>query len=821
MNNSMKNWFTSGLATVAILGLSVAASAQVPPPMIQYQGTLLNTESGEAFTGTADMLVRFGTEDGSVIPYTENIEDVAIDNGLFSITIGMINPVEASVFLTPDLFLHLTVTPDGADPETFTPVPLTSMPYAHVAATAVSAQNIADDGTLGELLDDLESFLDNSAPSVSFSSTETYSLLRNQEISINFNLVGTNVEDAVLVSAEGGFEGVDYDLGDTLAENSTLTFQGLRAGNYVLQVQLSNAAGTTDVTVNLEVVSATAFTIPAGARQINLTGNSRSLDAGDSFTLAWVPNAASAALSNVEYRLIGSFTDFDSLASATDEVIRDFQAEPSFTFDAATSENDATYQLEVFLARALTGATTTTSALTFGGRESDNNTTAEVTVNVVEDITFNTQLSVSGESSDSNPFFLTEDAFAGDNITLVASAAPAASATPYTGGDINYIFQREFPAGSGLWETLAENTFGSYPLGRVINDTFEDDGSEGNYRVVARNDQFLQISELEFDVQTHLINTVPPPETTTIDASLNTQLAFVTEVRQPTSQVGTPSVQWQSRPETSNNPDDWADIPGATSGDLAFIPVGQLDELSYRLVATTDFDTLVSNSVQLDVNDDVEVVFIDVGPMTSFSSGGDIELTLDVIIRDSDLSDNAETITAGRIDTRFSRAAVEEVIDPSTGNVTVEGVSGVSFSAGQPARTVNIEWYLQVGANDITGPSSNNPADELLTTGSFGGRATVTNELLIPGNNNEVVDPDDGLFRDTDFNGAIDTPVAAITPAATINGFVRNRSTLEITLAQPSLNGRSIYAVVSTVDANGDVLTREFIPTNALTTLSL
>jgi len=764
----MKNWLTSGLATTALLGFAFTASAQVPTT-IQYQGKLMTTADEMAFEGTGDMEVKFGTEDASTVTYEETIEDVAIANGLFSVTIGESNAIPVEAFTTPSLFLHLTFTPDGGAAEVFAPVPLTSMPYAHVAATAVTAQNIAVDGNLGQLIDNLDQFLKNSAPTPRFSTTESYGILRNDPIEINFNQVASNVDTAVLVGVEGGIAELDYEIDDdSLDSERTLEFKGLVAGDYVITVRLSNAAGTTDVTINIQVVNATSFSISTNNRPLDLTG-SRALDAGESFTLSYTP---STNLPNVKYRFVSDFTDFTTLAVLDDEPVTGFIDAPSFTVDSAGSENDATYVLEVYIAPDLLG--TDTPSYTFGDR---NTTFNPVDVDVKEDISFPAGIDVTGETTSG----LSEDAYAGDNITLIATATPIVS--PYSGGDISYTLQRRISTRPLLYETLEENSFGAFSLGRVINRSFAQGGNEGQYRVIAKNDSFIVERTLDFSVQSHIVFDVVPDSINpiTVDASLNQQLSVVTRLVNP-SGLAAPEVRWQKRGINENSNSDFDDI-GQTTGDVVFIPAGQGDTGGYRLVATTPYDSLATNASSaasdfaLVVEDDINVVSSGMGATTNFVSGGPVTLTFDTIIRDST---NTDTVTAGRVNYRLSRPDT----DPQD-NID----DAISFNIGSPAREVTVKWFLQNGA---FGAGPGNAADTPLTTGSLDNRVTVTQRLVLPNNNGSI-------------NDLVDA--STTTPGANGNGYVRNRSTLSIILTQPSLDGRTIYALVSTTDSSGKVLT--------------
>lgn len=132
---------------LSIMFLTVAsiASADVPT-MMQYQGYLTN-ESGEPLNDTLSMTFAIydDSTDGNVI-WTEIQTDVVIDNGLFTVLLGSVNPVVDTVFADTERWFGITVAPD---PEIAPRTRLITVPYAYRAATV-------DGATGGEIFGDVQ-----------------------------------------------------------------------------------------------------------------------------------------------------------------------------------------------------------------------------------------------------------------------------------------------------------------------------------------------------------------------------------------------------------------------------------------------------------------------------------------------------------------------------------------------------------------------------------------------------------------------------------------------------------------------------------------
>lgn len=114
------------LGVLFTLGLApVFATA---PELINYQG-ILKTGSGNPVPD-AMYSITFGVYPvpaGGTLLWTET-QNVSTAGGLFTVILGQINPLPASVFSDPGRFLSIAVSPD---PEMSPRTPLVTVPYAH------------------------------------------------------------------------------------------------------------------------------------------------------------------------------------------------------------------------------------------------------------------------------------------------------------------------------------------------------------------------------------------------------------------------------------------------------------------------------------------------------------------------------------------------------------------------------------------------------------------------------------------------------------------------------------------------------------------
>ena len=155
--------FLALVAGVAYAGASFGASAgpsttDVAPSIVPYQGSITDT-SDEPLNGTFDMTFSlYDAPSGGVPLWSESHvgpNAVPVSDGLFSVGLGSINPIDTNTLLAGPVYLGTTVEPD---PEMTPRQVVGSVPYALVANTvpdaSVSQSKIAS-GAVGsdELLD--------------------------------------------------------------------------------------------------------------------------------------------------------------------------------------------------------------------------------------------------------------------------------------------------------------------------------------------------------------------------------------------------------------------------------------------------------------------------------------------------------------------------------------------------------------------------------------------------------------------------------------------------------------------------------------------
>ena len=134
------------LGLVVSLLLPSVALAQLNP-FYPVQGVLQHS-SGNAVNGTLTVVFTLYEEDNSSTGVWTETAQVVFDEGLFSIYLGEINPLDPSVFAGNDgLWLGITV---GTDPE-MDRVFLASAPYAAYAEHAGTAASVAAGDVTGTL----------------------------------------------------------------------------------------------------------------------------------------------------------------------------------------------------------------------------------------------------------------------------------------------------------------------------------------------------------------------------------------------------------------------------------------------------------------------------------------------------------------------------------------------------------------------------------------------------------------------------------------------------------------------------------------------
>ncbi len=123
-------WSGIVAAAVVLFGVITSGDAAVPNT-IGFQGYLADSE-GAPVNGTVDMTFGlYSLESGGSVLWSETQTGVAVTNGVYSVTLGSVTPLN----LPFDQHYWLGVKA-GSDDEMTPRTPLTSVPYAFRAGTA-------------------------------------------------------------------------------------------------------------------------------------------------------------------------------------------------------------------------------------------------------------------------------------------------------------------------------------------------------------------------------------------------------------------------------------------------------------------------------------------------------------------------------------------------------------------------------------------------------------------------------------------------------------------------------------------------------------
>jgi hypothetical protein len=128
---------TGALSTLLMASFAIADV----PLVINYQGRLTD-DTGEPLSGIYYMVFTiYNSETNGESKWSEPQPDVTVDNGIFSVLLGSIVPLDDSVFTGGDRYLGIKI---GADPEISPRTRLTSVP------SAVTAKSVKGDIETGE-----------------------------------------------------------------------------------------------------------------------------------------------------------------------------------------------------------------------------------------------------------------------------------------------------------------------------------------------------------------------------------------------------------------------------------------------------------------------------------------------------------------------------------------------------------------------------------------------------------------------------------------------------------------------------------------------
>lgn len=136
--------FTLSVVLILFLLLSVSTSAEVPP-IINYQGNLMDSGGNPVGDGSYSVTFSIYNSAISAVPIWTETQNVNIQNGLFSVVLGMTNPFTDDVFGVATKFLGIKV---GSAPELSPRTLVVTVPYAFRTSTVDGATGGA---VIGEL----------------------------------------------------------------------------------------------------------------------------------------------------------------------------------------------------------------------------------------------------------------------------------------------------------------------------------------------------------------------------------------------------------------------------------------------------------------------------------------------------------------------------------------------------------------------------------------------------------------------------------------------------------------------------------------------
>ncbi len=115
------------------------------PRMISYQGRLTDTLGRPVPDGDYQLTFRLYTQESGGTPFWNEVQTVAVRNGLFSVLLGLVNPI-TSIPDAGGLYLGLQV---GSEPELSPRLRIVSGAYAYLAERAADADRLQGKDTTG------------------------------------------------------------------------------------------------------------------------------------------------------------------------------------------------------------------------------------------------------------------------------------------------------------------------------------------------------------------------------------------------------------------------------------------------------------------------------------------------------------------------------------------------------------------------------------------------------------------------------------------------------------------------------------------------
>jgi hypothetical protein len=236
---------------VLLTGVSAPEVRADVPPLLNFQGILLDTDGGTVVDSTYE--VTFGIYGDSIdgTPLWEETQELATDNGLFNTFLGQSVPVPAEIFADPDRFLEIGLVSVGVyKPRTR----IGSVAYAFRAKTVDGANGGSISGNL---------FVDSGLTVGNFSGTAGFVEVTDGAATV-FSTDGADH----LTTISGGASSVTLDMDATGDDAVVLPADAVSAGERIDEPGIAANFNASDVPLTqgslvMTDLVITTITIPA------------------------------------------------------------------------------------------------------------------------------------------------------------------------------------------------------------------------------------------------------------------------------------------------------------------------------------------------------------------------------------------------------------------------------------------------------------------------------------------------------------------------------------------------------------------------------
>jgi hypothetical protein len=304
------------LAVLCLTALSAASLAVQLPMRLNFQGKLLDPATNLPRNGTFDLGFKlYRQASGGAQIYGETQANVAVNNGVFSVQIGAVTPLNQDLFTGASAYLGITVNNPGQATESeMTPRQHLAMaPYAFTAGQLVSATDISVNPGVAYSTFSTGGNLFIAAGVTAGTATITGSLTASSGTFTASGLNQFSVTTASGIRVNGGTLDVDGAGGvDVRYGVAASTFTGDGADLTNIRVDFSSSSKNNGFTVaTTEILVATGSIIPsrAGSRILVLGtfGMNRAANALSTWTLRFRRSAGS--LCTTGSAQVGSFAN--------------------------------------------------------------------------------------------------------------------------------------------------------------------------------------------------------------------------------------------------------------------------------------------------------------------------------------------------------------------------------------------------------------------------------------------------------------------------------------------------------------------------------